>query len=223
MERSQLYGLLATAFRREPSAEFLCHLKTPELIASFVGAGINLGDEFKNEKPAHLADSLAVEYTRLFLGPGHHIAPYESVQLKRGSGILWGVETSAVRRIYRDAGFEMAETETEIPDHLCVELDFLSLLAKQEAWAWTDQDSERTTKLLQFQHSFISKHLGKWVSVFCNKVKDKAEFDFYPAFAELLRGFLFGEKAEIVDRLSLINVNGKPMRGESNGKVTVMA
>ena len=203
MERSRLYGLLATVFRREPSAEFLCHLKTPELVVAFAGAGIDLGDEFGTGKFADLADDLAVEYTRLFLGPGKHISPHESVQLKRGSGILWGPETSAVRQAYRAAGFDIGVKVTNIPDHLCVELDFLSLLTRQEAQAWADQDHDRTKKFLRLQHSFISKHLGKWAARFCAKVKDEAEFDFYPTFADLLRGYLSGEKSDIVHRLEL--------------------
>ena len=218
MERSRLYGLLATIFRREPSAEFLCHMNSPELIVAFAGAGIDLGDDFRAGKIMDLADDLAIEYTRLFLGPGKHISPHESVQLKRGSGILWGPETSAVRQAYRAAGFDMGEAETNIPDHLSVELDFLALLAREEAQAWAGQDHDRTVKFLQLQHSFISDHLGKWAARFCAKVKEEAEFSFYPAFADLLRGYLSGEKAEIVNRLSLIDANNQPVNGDPNGK-----
>ena len=218
MERSRLCGLLATIFRREPSAEFLCHLNTPELIVAFAGAGINLREDFGVRKIKDLADNLAVEYTRLFLGPGKHISPHESVQLKRGSGILWGPETSAVRQAYRAAGYDMGEAETDIPDHLSVELDFLGLLAKEEAQAWEGQAHDRTEKFLQLQHSFISDHLGKWAARFCAKVKEEAEFSFYPAFADLLRGYLSGEKAEIVNRLSLIEANNQPVNREPNGK-----
>ena len=201
MERSRLYGLLATVFRREPSAEFLCQMKTPELVVALAGAGVDLGDEFGTGSIADQAEALAVEYTRLFLGPGGHISPHESVQLKRGSGILWGPETSAVRHAYREAGYDLGESEADIPDHLSVELDFLSLLAAEEAEAWKSKDRDRASKLLRLQHDFISQHLGKWVAPFCNKVSEQAEFAFYPAFAGLLRGSLSGAKAEIVDRL----------------------
>lgn len=208
LERSRLYGLLATVFRREPSAEFLCQMKTPELLVALAAAGVDLGDEFEGGRFAYLADSLAIEYTRLFLGPGKHISPHESVQLKRGSGILWGPETPVVRQSYRDAGFDMGETETDIPDHISVELDFLSLLAREESEAWTDQNPDRAAEVLKLQHGFISKHLGKWASAFCTKVREQAEFSFYPAFADLLQSYLSGEKAEIVHRLG--RVGGMP-------------
>lgn len=217
-ERSRLYGLLATVFRREPSAEFLCQLKMPEMVVALAGAGIDLGEEFEVETFADLANDLAVEYTRLFLGPGRHISPHESVQLKRGSGILWGAETAAVRDAYRAAGYDLGETETDIPDHLSVELDFLSLLAKQEAQAWTDQDLDDVAKFLHLQHDFISRHLGKWAAAFCAKVTEQAEFAFYPAFADLLRGYLAGAKAEIVNRLNSIGVGVQTVSGISNDK-----
>lgn len=218
IERSRLYGLLATVFRREPSVEFLRQMKTPELDAALAGVGVDLGQEFEVGSFANLADALAIEYTRLFLGPGKHISPHESVQLKRGSGILWGPETPIVRQAYRDAGFDMGETETDIPDHLSVELDFLSLLAKEEAQAWADQDKDGAAKVLKFQHEFISQHLGKWASGFCAKVKEQAEFSFYPAFADLLRIYLSGEKAEIVRRLNLLDMNDAPGNiGSDNG------
>jgi len=216
IERSQLYGLLATVFRREPTVEFLCRLKTPELIVAFAGVGVDLGDEFETEKFADIAADLAIEYTRLFLGPGKHISPHESVQLKRGSGILWGVETSAVRQSYRDAGFDLGETEINIPDHISVELDFLALLAKAEADAWTDQSQARTCETLYLQHDFVSQHLGKWAGAFCNKVEEQAAFAFYPAFANLLRGFLSGEKAEIIDRLNTANAILPPENDRPN-------
>jgi len=216
IERSRLYGLLATVFRREPSAKFLCQLKTPELIVALASVEIDFGDEFGAGKFTDMADALAVEYTRLFLGPGHHISPHESVQLKRGSGILWGPETSAVCRAYHAAGFGIDETETHIPDHISVELDFLSLLAREEAQAWTDRDS--AAKFLHLQHGFISRHLGKWAAAFCAKVKEEAEFSFYPAFADLLRGFLSGEKAEIANRLDFIGANPPPVNDDPNEK-----
>jgi TorA maturation chaperone TorD len=209
MERSRLYGLLATVFRREPSVEFLCHLRTPELIVALTGAGIDFGKEFGTRKFVDIADELAIEYTRLFLGPGKHISPHESVQLKRGSGILWGPETSAVQQSYRAAGFEIGEDETDIPDHLSVELDFLSLLTREESQSWTNQDHEQVSKILRLQHAFISRHLGKWAARFCTKLKEKAEYTYYPAFADLLRSYLSGEKMEIGIRVNFISANDR--------------
>ena len=210
IERSRLYSLLATVFRHESSIEFLDQIKSLEMAAALANSGIDLGHTFDDSTAAQLVDDLAVEYTRLFLGPGKHISPHESVQLKRGSGMLWGPETSIVRQAYRDAGFEIGESETKIPDHISVELDFLALLTTDEAAAWETDEQGRLMEGLKFQHSFIARHLGKWVSPFCTKVRAEAELPFYSAFAELLQGYLSGEKAEIVHRQSLLGVMVEP-------------
>jgi len=220
IERSRLYGLLAAVFRHEPSVEFLCHLKTPELMVAFSAAGVDLGDEFGTDPFVDIAEELAIEYTRLFLGPGKHISPHESVQLKRGSGILWGPETSDVLQAYRDAGFDIGENETDIPDHLSVELDFLALLAKEEAQTWADCDLDQTVHLLRLQHSFISQHIGKWAAHFCTKVNEEAEFTFYPAFANLMRGFLSGEKADTSNRIDMTGTDQQPENGANHKSVS---
>jgi len=202
MEKSHLYSLLATIFRDEPSPEFLSCLQEPGMMTVLDGAGVNLGVAFEISEVSELAEQLTVDFTVLFLGPGHHISPHESVQLKRGSGILWGPETSAVRRVYRAAGFDVGEASHKIPDHISVELDFLSHLTKIESEAWAAQDVDQITENLGLQHSFISQHLGKWSGLFCAKIRESGESDFYTAFAELLRDFLSGEKSDIASRLA---------------------
>jgi len=200
VERSRLYGLLATVFRREPSQEFLSQLATPEMARALGGVGIHLDALMEGASLTDIVDDLAIEYTRLFLGPGKHISPHESVQLKRGSGVLWGAETPVVREAYRLAGLDIGETEKLIPDHLSVELDFLSILTNDEAEAWANNNAEHAATLLQTQHKFISRHIGKWVAAFCTKVEEQSETSYYPAFATVLKDFLAGEKADIINR-----------------------
>ena len=200
MERSHLYSLLATIFRDEPSPELLSYLQEPDMMSVLDGAGVNLGDAFAASEVSELAEQLVVDFTVLFLGPGHHISPHESVQLKRGSGILWGPETSAVRRAYRAAGFDVCEVSHKIPDHISVELDFLSHLTSIESEAWAAHDDDQITETLSLQHSFLSQHLGKWSGSFCAKIRESGESGFYTAFAELLRDFLSGEKSDMAAR-----------------------
>ncbi len=207
MERSRLYGLLANLFRREPDAELLHQLRSPGFRALFSGIGIDLGDDFFNDPLDEVRDRLRVEYTFLFLGPGKHIAPHESVQRKRGSGILWGEETSIVKQFMAAAGFDLDEAASDIPDHVSVELEFLSHLSAKEAEAWQADDHQSAAAALGWQHRFVSDNLGKWVGRFCRTVEAAAETPFYAQFAKLLRSFIAGEKSEIVGRLS--NIDGK--------------
>ena len=116
MERARLYGLLATIFRREPDADLLARLRSPEFQDLLGEAGIDLGDEFFSDPLDDIRDRLMVEYTHLFLGPGKHISPHESVQRKRGSGTLWGEETSIVKQFMSAAGFDLDEAASDIPE-----------------------------------------------------------------------------------------------------------
>ena len=204
IERSKLYGLLATLFRHEPGQELIEELRRPAVRKVLADAGVELGDTFFGQAPAPLAEQLAVEYTHLFLGPGKHISPHESVQLKRGSGTLWGAETGVVKRFMQAAGYELDAAFSGIPDHLSVELEFLSHLAAREAEAWEVGDIEAVRAALGWQHRFLTNHLGKWAAHFCGKVEAAAETPFYSNFARLLRGFLAGEKAEMMSRLGIV-------------------
>ena len=87
--RSHIYGLLATVFRAEPSEAFLKEMKDAGSAGVFSDLGIDLGEEFLGRSERELADDLAVEYARLFLGPGEHISPHESVHGEVDGGD-WG-------------------------------------------------------------------------------------------------------------------------------------
>lgn len=200
MERSRLYGLLAAVFHREPGADLLGRIKAPDLAQALSDGGLDLGQEFFEKADKDLREQLAIEFTRLFCGPGPHISPHESVQIKRGSGTLWGEETVVVKRTIEAAGFDFDKEFNGIPDHVSVELEFLEKLVSMEAQAWSREDYAGAENALLWQHQFIAKHAGKWMPVFCRKVSKKAQMPFYVAFASLLRRFLAGEKAEIADR-----------------------
>ncbi len=202
MERSKLYGLLAGLFRKEPGRDLLTQLRSPGFRELFNEARLDLGDDFFDKPLDEVVERLKVEYTFLFLGPGKHISPHESVQLKRGSGILWGKETSIVKQFMAAAGFELDEAVNEIPDHIGVELEFLSHLSAREAEAWEAGDRLAAAAALGWQHRFVSNNIGKWAGRFCRQVEAAANTPFYAQFARLLRSFLAGEKAEIADRLS---------------------
>ena len=206
-ERSQLLGLLATVFRTEPSAEFILRLRSAEMRQALEAAGVSLEDAFFTQSIETLSERLAEDFTRLFLGPGHHISPHESIQLKRGSGILWGEETGVVKRFMAEAGFELDENVAAIPDHIFVELEFLSHLADQEATAIQMGEWERVRAALNWQHRFISDHLGKWIGLFAARVQEQ-DSGYYAAMAELASAFLSGQKSEILQRLRLINEQG---------------
>ncbi len=199
IERSRLYGLLATIFRAEPTTVLLQHLLKPDFLNDLAAVGIDT-DALTALKPAEaLLTELKLEFSRLFFGPGKHVSPYESVHLGGAGGSLWGPETSAVKKFIEHAGFAYDANYHGLPDHISVELELMAHLTELEAEAWRNADTDKALNCLQFQKAFISGHLGRWVASFSDKVTELAETALYPQMAALTRDFVKSEFHELKD------------------------
>jgi TorA maturation chaperone TorD len=199
-QRSNTYGFLALIFRTETTANMLKRIKDPEFLDALSEMGEAFEDDFLQRPEDELIEDLAVEYARLFIGPGKHISPYESVQHERDDGDwgqLWGADTVAVKKFIETAGLEYKTEYTGLPDHISVELEFMSEVIKREASAWKDNDREGALYCLKIEKKFIEEHLAGWVPVFCDKVIEQAEFSFYRGIAKLTKSFLENEQEEI--------------------------
>jgi len=190
--RSQVYGLLTTAFRAEPNAAFVKDLKGPRFSGAFSDLGIDLGAEFRTAPESEILEQLAVEFTRLFLGPGQHISAHESIfsEVDGDTGGLWGAKTVEVKKFIETTGLDYESEFTGLPDHISVELEFMRKLSEWEAARWSDYDSKNAKYCLTVQKKFIEEHLLKWVPKFCDEVIDKASMPFYREMAKVTREFL---------------------------------
>jgi TorA maturation chaperone TorD len=191
--RSNVYGLLAAVFRAEPSAAFLAQVKSPEFAKVLRSLDLSLGDDFQDTPCDQLAEGLAVEFTRLFIGPGPHISPHESMNMEFDNpmeGTLWGPQTVKVKRFIEAAGLEYDESFGGMPDHVSAELEFMQRLARKEAEAWEEPNEEFATNILRIEKRFLDEHLSRWISRFCDKVIETSELPFYQGFAEVTKSFL---------------------------------
>ena len=154
----------------------------PDLVA---GAR-RLGEEFAAEG----ADTLLLDYTRLFLGPMHIIAkPYGSVWLERDKELM-GDSTMAVQNLYREGGFDMDEEFHELPDHIAAELEFLYLLIYRENEARRDGKPEALQAKTALRKRFLDEHLGRWIGPFTAAVRAGAQSGFYRELAALTDRFV---------------------------------
>jgi len=191
--RSNVYGLLAAAFRAEPSAAFVAQLRSSEFANVLESMDFSLGEDFHDTPCEKLVDDLATEYTRLFIGPGPHVSPHESMNADfedpREAG-FWSPQTVRVKKFIEAAGLEYDESFSGMPDHLSAELEFMQRLATKEAEAWAESNEEFATNILKIEERFFDEHLSQWVSRFCDKVIEMSEHPFYKGFAEMMKGFL---------------------------------
>jgi TorA maturation chaperone TorD len=197
--RSNIYGLLALIYRREVTPDLLCQVKDPRFLGVFTDLGVEGVEAFLQSSEEKLIEDLTVEYARLFLGPGKHISPHESVHHQREDGdwgTLWGATTVEVKKFIEATGLEYEPDYKGMPDHVSVEFEFMAALARREAQAWAESDEAIAMSCTVMQKKFLEEHLIQWIPNFCEKVIQLAELPFYHAVAELTRSFIEFENKE---------------------------
>ena len=198
--RSNIYGFLAAVYRQELTSELLQQMKDHRFQEILSTLGMELSNGFFKKPEKELLENLAVEYAYLFLGPGKHISPHESVHHKKEgvqSGQLWGELTAEVKRIIESSGLAYKSEFTGMPDHISVELEFMQHVVQREAQAWEAKDNETALLCLKNEKKFVDEHLFSWIPDFCEKVIKTAESLFYRQMARLTRSFIEFEKKEL--------------------------
>jgi len=199
-QRSNVYGLLATVFGHEVSSELLQQIKDPQFMGVLSNMGLELDSDFFEKPEDELLEDLAVEYAGLFLGPGKHISPHESVHHQRSDGDwgqMWGKSTVEVKNFIESAGLDYKEAYTGLPDHISVELEFMQQVTLREEQALSEGDQEGVLYCLKMEKKFIEEHLIRWIPAFCEKIINRAELPFYREMAALTIKFMEFEKEKI--------------------------
>jgi TorA maturation chaperone TorD len=197
--RSDIYGLLATIYGQEITSDLLGQIKTPQFLGALSVLEVKGIGDLMQKPEAELLEDLAVEYTHLFLGPGKHISPHESVHHQREDGQwgkLWGASTVEVKRFIEATGLSYNEEFKGLPDHISVEFEFMQQLTLREEKAWKE-DPGQAQACRQVENRFIQEHLINWVPSFCEKVIKETESPFYHAMAALTRSFIELEMEEM--------------------------
>ena len=125
--------------------------------------------------------ALSRDHVALFLGPFELLAPpYGSVWLEPGRRVM-GKTTVEVARLYREAGLEVDATQP--PDHIAIELEFLSYLVSKQAASIGRDDAQ---KWLELQQRFLEDALRPWMVPFCRAIRLHSASPFYSALATVL-------------------------------------
>ncbi len=129
---------------------------------------------------------LLLDYAGLFIGPFELIAaPYGSIYLE-GNGRLMGDTTIAIKRYYADEGLKVEVKEP--PDHIAVELEFMSFLCKKEAAAIEQKNETESLRLSSLQADFFNSAMN-WLPAFCKKITGGAQTAYYRSLGECLGNF----------------------------------
>ena len=189
--RTFMYHLLGRAVSFPITAETVQDLAAlevgadapPQLRKAVTGLKTRLG-----EKPYLLVDEVIQEQSRLIYGPGLPPAvPFASYYLDQ-SHTLFGPETQAVAKFYRESGYAPVQPGTPA-DHLALELEFMAAMAGVTAEASDRQDEAGVEAAMRTQVEFLNQHLGPFLSRFCRDLRSAASEPFFEHLADLLEQY----------------------------------
>jgi len=109
-------------------------------------------------------------------------APYGSVYLDE-SGRVMGNSTMDVIKWYEREGLARSDDCKDIPDHIAIELEFVSFLLYKEVHALENSDPHTAKEYAAKQHLFANAFLCPWAPEFCEKIRHGTDNDFYAALA----------------------------------------
>jgi len=133
---------------------------------------------------------LNVEYAKLFVGPFELLAPpYGSVYLDEGKRVL-GDSTMKVIETYQSEGLSKDDDFKDLPDHIAVEMEFMSYLLFKEREALANSDQDTANEYANKQEDFLSNSIRPWVPQFCSRIKEGTENEFYRSLADCLSVFV---------------------------------
>lgn len=190
--RANLYALCAHMVGREPSHDFLMVLNGAAFFEMVEDLGLTPPTIPDPGEAEAAYENLRAEHARLFVLPGTPLHPYESVQ--RGEERLWGEATAAVQGSYHEAGFVLSPEAGQVPDHLAVELEFMSKLALREAEKRETGRAEEAEALRGRQRSFFQEHLGAWALDFAEAMKSETREPYFRFVAEMLAAVVASDR-----------------------------
>jgi TorA maturation chaperone TorD len=150
-------------------------------------------------------EELRQEFWDLFVVPGKRfVAPAQSVYLdareiegERVGGLLMGDSAVAVQRALAAANLELDTARPLPPDHIAVELAFLSHLCDREWAAWNRGDVDAAKETRQAACRFLEEHVLRWLPKLRERVRDGARLGFYVALLDLVVRFAEEERLRL--------------------------
>jgi TorA maturation chaperone TorD len=160
-----------------------------ESLSSFCNEAVAHVDLMEKSVQQYSEEELLVEYARLFVGPYALIAaPYGSVYLDDGR--VMGDSTMEVIQWYEQEGLVRGKDCRDIPDHIAVELEFMSFLIRKEIDATTSKDQQAAEDYANKQKKFTNSLLRSWVPQFCEQIRTSTKSDYYRAVADCTQATL---------------------------------
>lgn len=186
--RKTLYSLTSRIFIIEMDADTLSKIEKIENFKEM------FPDYFKWDKRQKLSryklinEVLNVDFTDIAI---MHLIPYETFYT-REDGMIESGGSNPVLQIYNDYGYRVNLDRARVvsPDHIGVELEFMSMLIDAQKKAEDSEDFEASKILKDEQKRFLEEHLLAFAPMYLINVAEQARTPFYKDAAKLALEFL---------------------------------
>lgn len=127
------------------------------------------------------------DYTRMFFSSKPRLAYlFESVYRE---GKLLQESTFDIARLYRDAGLVLHDDFRLPPDHIAVELEFLSFLLFKEIEGIKNKDEKKADYARELEERVIDEHLREFALNVAERLAQHARTPFYRTIAQVLKQY----------------------------------
>lgn len=125
------------------------------------------------------------EYTRMcFVSKPRLVPLFESVYKE---GKLFQESTFQIARLYDEAGIKLSEDFRLPPDHITLELEFMSYLIYQEMEAVQEGNQFNEEMALRLQGDTVDNHLAEFAAGFADRLAQHAKTPFYQSLGDILK------------------------------------
>ncbi len=179
-DRERLTKLAAAAGELQKDSEALAGLPFFEPWQQLLTTLSNLAEGETTE--------IEEDYVRLFQARSA-APPYESFYMDpNGQNRAW--IATQLEQEYAEAGLALSPSLKDMPDHIAVELEFMSFLCASEAQAWETDTQEENAQARERQRTFVDRHLGKWFPKFARRIKEAAPESLYSVMLTAAYAFI---------------------------------
>jgi DMSO reductase family type II enzyme chaperone len=206
LARSFIYRFLARAFE-DPTSESWRWLSDAETVDQLRLAVAALDSEPLGAVCPRLLRSLEASDAETFLSAyltafGHAargVCPLNEIEYGelKADPLIQPHRLADLAAFYCAFGMELAPDADERQDHLCLELEFLCVLAAKEAFALANHLAEELESCVQAQREFARNHFGRWVPAFSRRLAGQTDDPVLAALSRFLGAFAVGECARL--------------------------
>ena len=163
IDRAESYRILAQFFLNPPDEEALDAVR----------------QDFSLDSKESL-EQISEDFDLLFSISHGRLQPIESL-----FALAINIGYADVYECYAGTGLAIDDSYEVAPDHLAIELLFMSYLI----------ENNKT----ELEKNFLEQHLMNWVPYYCEQISTEAKTAFYRKIAEIVKTFLTAEYEEYMD------------------------